>query len=65
MTMLVGLSDRESYWLVRCDLLDIMTSLDHTLIGHTHQSAIFDYVIGCLSDSDHRVQDHAVDAVAR
>jgi len=65
MAMLVELLGKETYWLVRCDLLHVVTSLDHTLIRHTHQLAIFDYVIGCLSDSDHRVQDHAVDAVAR
>lgn len=65
METLLGLTLSQSYWLVKCDLLDVLTSLDHTLIKCTHQSAIVNYVLSSLKDSDSRVQDHAVEAVAR
>ena len=65
MDTLVSLTASQSYWLVKCDLLDVMTSLDHALISHTHQSAIVNYVLNSLRDNDSRVQDHAVKAVAR
>lgn len=65
METLIGLTTSQSYWLVKCDLLNILTSLDHTLINHTYQTAVVTYALNSLKDSDSRVQDHAVEAVAR
>ena len=65
METLSRLTISQSYWLVKCDLLTILTSLDHTLIRATHRSAIVKYVLDSLRDGDSRVQDHAVQAVAR
>jgi len=65
METLISLTTSQSYWLVKCDLLNVLTSLDHTLIKHSHQKAIVNYVLQCLKDNDSRVQDHAVEAVTR
>ena len=65
METLLNLTKSQSYWLVKCDLLNVLTSLDHTVVSHTHQSAIVEYVLSSLRDNDSRVQDHAVEAVAR
>lgn len=65
METLISLTVSQSYWLVKCDLLDVLTSLDYTLIRHTHQTAIVNYVLLSLKDNDSRVQDYAVEAIAR
>ena len=65
METLLNLTISQSYWLVKCDLLNVLTSLDHTLMSHTHRSAVVNYVLNSLRDNDSRVQDHAVEAVAR
>lgn len=65
METLLSLTTTESYWLVKCDLLDVMTSFDHTLINRPQRSTIVNFVLNSLRDNDTRVQDHAVEAVAR
>lgn len=65
METLLSLTISQSYWLVKCDLLDVLTSLDHTLMRHTHQLAVVNYVLNSLRDNDPRVQDRAVQGVAR
>ena len=65
METMLNLTISQSYWLVKCDLLNVLTSLDHTLMSHAHQSPIVNYVLNSLRDNDSRVQDHAVEAVAR
>ena len=65
METLLSLTISQSYWLVKCDLLDVLTSLDHTLMRHTHQLAVVNYVLNSLRDNDPRVQDRAVQGIAR
>lgn len=65
METLLSLTVSQTYWLVKCDLLDVLTSLDHTLLSRTYQLAIVKYALDSLRDNDSRVQDHAVEGVIR